>query len=37
MFPALPGWGDPVGLAIFLAGVGVLFWGLHYIMGPKGK
>jgi hypothetical protein len=35
MFPALPGWGDPIGLAFFLAGTGVFFWGLHYLMGSK--
>jgi hypothetical protein len=29
------GWASPVGLGILLAGVGVFFWGLQFLMKDK--
>jgi nitrogen fixation-related uncharacterized protein len=30
------GWGSPIGIAIFLMGLGVLFWGISRVQ-PKEK
>lgn len=32
MFPVLPNWGDPVGLAFLFVGLGVLLWGLSKLV-----
>ena len=36
MFPVLPSWGDPVGLATFFVGIGIFFWGFsHFLRANK--
>jgi hypothetical protein len=30
-------WASPVGLGILLAGLGVFFWGLHFLLNGKNE
>ncbi len=30
-------WTGPIGIGVFLAGLGVLFWGISYLRNPNKK